>query len=125
MTGTVNSTTLADNISSCIVYAFTPIFVSTAYGTIIYGVGPLAIRGNIFGTTRAWNGILYATLVYLLWLSQFSVAAQFVFRYFALCREKLLSFGEYTGLMALAMLLSGFSIPLFIFGNTSSAPLPE
>lgn len=70
------------------------------------------------------NLIFHFSWAYMMWMGQITIAAQFIFRYFALCRGRLLSTCEYSVLMALAMLASGFFLPLFLFGGGCIASPP-
>lgn len=122
----LQQTVVVNSLYLCMVFAFGPICVSSPFGSMYYGVGPLArtamADGVIDESARAWNITLYIVWIYTVYAIQFTVGAQFIFRYRALCYGKVMSGREYAAVLAVTLVLSAVCIPLLVLSNSSLPP---
>lgn len=99
---------------------YSSVTISNAYATTNYGQGWL-VRGND-GTpfTRTRNFVLCAIWLHMVYYTQFAVVVPFIYRYFALCRGRVLSRTTYFCLLTFMGLLSGFQWPITIITDVSA-----
>lgn len=117
-------TVVVNTLFLCIAYALCPVIVSTEFGMMTYCVGPLAREGAT-GGARVWNSALQFIWIYMVWMSQFTVSTQFIYRYRALCHGSGLSFGSYLLLAVAIMLATGFFVPLLLLSGAHTALPPR
>lgn len=119
-------TVILNSLYLCAVYVFAPICVASTAGAMYYGVGPL-VRTSIAGgvvdaEARTWNIALYALCVYTVCAIQFTLGAQFIFRYRALCHGSVMSGWGYASMLAATLLITASLIPFVLFSNSSTPP---
>lgn len=111
----------------CAVYAFGPVYVANSAGTMTYGVGPLVRSALVDGVNdaenRAWNITVYAVWLYTKNAIQFTVGAQFIFRYRALCHGSVMSGRCYSVVLGSTLLVAlAVCLPLLLVSNPTTSP---